>query len=232
MMNTEKPIGIITAMKCEAKYLLEIANIRETRFVGGQKFYVGKIKSNEVVISVCGVGKVFAAICTQTMLTELNCGHIINIGVAGALANEVEINDIVLAKDVVQYDMDTSALGDPVGMISGIDIVNIPCDTDRLYHLKKAADTARFINHIGTIATGDRFFNDEKTRAYVADKFGAYAGEMEGAAVGQVCFVNNVPFNVVRIISDKAGENSSVEYGNNVKTAAKKLSELIRVYFE
>lgn len=231
-MTNEKPIGIITAMKCESEQLFDFMNIKRTEVIGGQKFYLGKINDEDIVISVCGVGKVFAAICAQTMITSFDCKYIINIGVAGALAEKVDINDIVFASDVVQYDMDTSALGDPVGMISGINIIKIPCDDCKIRSLKRAADKAGVKSHIGTIATGDRFFKDEYTRIYIAEKFGAYAGEMEGAAIGQVCCINNIPFNVVRIISDKAGGNSSVEYSSNLKCAVTKLSDIMKIYFK
>lgn len=225
-------MGIITAMKCEAEKLLEQMSTAECSYTGGQSYYSGEIHGNKVVVCVCGVGKVFAAIASQTLITQFGCGHIINVGVAGSLSEDINIGDVVLADKVVQYDMDTSALGDPVGMVSGIDMTYFSCDNNKIAELVKAAVQTGISHFTGVIATGDRFFNDEEIRAYVANTFNAVAGEMEGAAVGQVCFVNSIPFNVVRIISDKAGKNSTSEYEINVKTAAEKLSNMIRVYFE
>lgn len=223
--------GIVTAMKCEAQKLLEISKITEKQLVGSQLFYKGTINGNDVVICVCGVGKVFAAICTQTLITVFNCDYIVNLGVAGSLSDNVKINDVVFASDVVQYDMDTSALGDPVGMISGINMIKIPCSEKNISKLIKAADCAGVKSSVGTIATGDKFFNDEETRKFVAEEFGAYAGEMEGGAVGQVCRINEKPFNIVRIISDRAGKTSSEEYEMNVITASERLTDIMKNYF-
>lgn len=224
--------GIITAMTQEGEKLIENADINERVTIGFQTYYIGTVANQDVVISVCGVGKVFAAICTQTMIVKFGCDHILNVGVAGSLDNNIDINDVVFAENVVQYDMDTSALGDPKGMISGINIIEIPCDNSQLELVRKSAKAVGLSLKKGTIATGDKFFKDIKSREKIAQRFNAKAGEMEGGAVGQTAFSSGIPFNVVRIISDKAGENSANEYSENCQSSANLLAKVILKYFE
>ena len=124
-MKYEK-VGIICAMKSEAEQLLAAMTKLETKKIGSMEFHLGTIGKKEVVLCVCGIGKVFAAVCAQTMLLTFAPDCLINSGVAGSLTDALEILDIAVATELVQHDMDTSPLGDPVGMISGIKRVYLP----------------------------------------------------------------------------------------------------------
>ena len=121
-------IGVIGAMQMEVDNLQ--ANMTDTKVVeySGITFVEGKIDGKSVVAAKCGIGKVFAAICAQTMILEFNVDMIVNIGVAGSLTKDLSVFDVAVATNVVQHDMDTSALGDPVGLLSGINMVLLPAD--------------------------------------------------------------------------------------------------------
>lgn len=213
-------LGIIAAMKIEAE-LIEaemIDIVRETH--GSIEFCIGKIGGTDVVLAVCGIGKVFAGICAQTMIVTYSPDAVINTGVGGTLTKQLSVGDVAVSSAVVQHDMDTSALGDPVGLISGINIIEIPADR---VLAEKVSDIVRDMGIrtvLGIIATGDRFIGDNESRAKIADKFGAIACEMEGAAIGQVCYVNRVPFVVIRAISDDADNGACDDYPTFAKKAA------------
>ena len=132
-------IGIICAMASEADKLLAAMTKIEIKTVGSMEFHLGTIGKKEVVLCVCGIGKVFAAVCAQTMLLTFAPDCLINSGVAGSLTDKLDILDIAVAKELVQHDMDTSPLGDPVGMISGINRVYLPADEELADCIEKAA---------------------------------------------------------------------------------------------
>lgn len=214
-------IGIIAAMKVEAEFLIEDLENVKIHEISGISFYQGFLKDKEVVIAVSGVGKVNAAICTQTMILRFSPSLIVNTGVGGGLNANMKIGDIVIASYVVQHDMDTSAVGDPLGYISGIDLVKIPCykpTQELLMSLSKSHKDTTFYN--GVIATGDQFMNSKIKAKFVTDTFDAIVCEMEGASIGQVCYVNNINFNVIRIISDNGDENSGLDYSKFLKDVA------------
>ena len=201
-MKRNAPIGIIGAMQIEIEGLkAEMTGMTE-EVIGGVRFARGDLCGVDTVLAVCGVGKVFAAIAAETMILRYAPRALLNTGVAGGLAEGLRVGDIVLADAVVQHDMDTSPLGDPVGMLSGLGIVRIPTDEKLLAVLKKAAERAGFSHRVGTIATGDQFIASEAQKARIAANFGAIACEMEGGAIGQVATVNGVPFAALRAISD------------------------------
>lgn len=117
--------GIIGAMKIEIEALNAQMENRQTKTVSGIEFTSGTLCGREVVTAVCGIGKVFAAMCAQTMILLYSPDRIINTGVAGSLSMKLNIGDIAVSDFVVEHDMDTSPLGDPVGMISGLSLIHI-----------------------------------------------------------------------------------------------------------
>ena len=153
---------------------------------------------------------------------------IINTGVAGTLSGELSIGDIAVAADVVQHDMDTSPLGDPVGLISGLNIVHMQTNSALADAVVSAIDRLGGKSLRGTIATGDVFVADAAKKAYIRDTFGAIACEMEGGAIGQVCTVNEVPFVIIRAISDGGNEESPMDYPTFVKMAAARSAAVVQ----
>lgn len=221
-------IGIIGAMDIEVQALKDLMTDPEIRTISTVDFYSGTINGMKVVVAVAGVGKVNAAVCTQTMILEYNPSYIINVGVAGGLAPELGIGDIAVAENVVEHDMDTSPIGDVPGYISGINIVRIPCDSWLSEMMCKASSHIDGIKVLkGTIASGDQFISTDAERCKITDNFGAIAAEMEGASIGHVCYMNKVPFGVLRAISDGANSDSSMDYPTFAKIAAAHSIEII-----
>lgn len=212
-MNTENDMtGIIAAMSCEAEMLLDIMQDKAEHKAGGATFYTGKIANEQVVLSTCGVGKVFAASCALAMIMKFSPDRIINTGVAGALSPSLNKLDTVVAVSAVQHDMDTSALGDLPGEISGIKKVFFECDektSEKLFACVKASGgTAKH----GIVATGDRFVASAEDKAYIRNTFGADCADMEGGAIAHVCFINGVPFAALRTMSDGADGDASGDF--------------------
>ena len=221
-------IGIIAAMNVEMNSLRSYMENTETEVISGIRFVRGYLDGKEVVTAVCGIGKVFAALCTQTMIMHYEPEAIINTGVAGTLTDALSIGSIAVSTAVVQHDMDTSPLGDPVGLISGINKIEIPADRLLTSKLFACAKVMGINTTAGVIASGDQFVASSEKKQLIVDRFGAIACEMEGAAVGQVCYVNKVPFCVLRAISDSADGSSHMDYPQFVKMAAEQSVNLMR----
>lgn len=221
-------IGIIAAMNVEMESLRSYMENTQTEVISGVTFVRGTLEGREVVTAVCGIGKVFAALCAQTMILKYNPECIINTGVAGTLTDALSIGSIAVSSAMVQHDMDTSAIGDPVGLISGINIIEIPADAKLSARLSACADEMNIKTVTGVIASGDQFVASSERKAFITDHFSAIACEMEGAAIGQVCYVNQVPFCVLRAISDSADGSSHMDYPVFVKMAAEQSVNLLR----
>ncbi len=221
-------IGIIGAMEVEVQALKDLMDNAELKEISSVVFYRGKINGIDTVVAVAGVGKVNAAVCAQTMILEYSPDYIINTGVAGGLSEELKIGDVAVADKVAEHDMDTSPLGDELGFITGIDRVYMPCDeyiSGLMYDAAKSVDGINAVR--GTIASGDQFIASEEQRGFIKKNFSAVAAEMEGAAIGHVCTMNNVKFGVLRAISDGANSDSTIDFPTFTKMAVKNTVEII-----
>lgn len=225
-------IGIIAAMVPEIEAVKAAMTDKETKKISGIEFVSGKLYGKDAVVAKCGIGKVFAAICTQTMILTYSPDYVINIGVGGTLTSKLTIGDIAISGDVVQHDMDTSPLGDPVGLVSGINIVHFPADKRLTDGLMRAAAKVGVNSLVGTVASGDQFIASGEKKAFIRDSFSAVCCEMEGAAVGHVCYVNGVPFAVLRAISDSADDSSHMDYGEFVLFAAERSFNVISEFIK
>ena len=220
-------IGIIGAMSAEVEALKAKIENSLTEKVSGVEFVSGKLCGKDVVVAQCGIGKVFAAICAQTMIIRYGATTLINTGVAGTLCDKIGILDLAVSSAVVQHDMDTTAIGDAPGLISGINVVEIPASAKLCERVLKIA-TAQGEKAIGgVIASGDQFINNRERKQFIRDTFDAIACEMEGAAIGHVCYVNGVDFVIIRCISDNASGEAEMEYPEMVKIAAVKSQKLV-----
>lgn len=226
-------IGILGAMEVEVQELIEnMENIKEET-ISRITFYSGTLQGKNVIVARCGVGKVHSGICAQTMILKYAPDAIINTGVAGSLNADLDIADIVISDSVVQHDFDTSAFGDPKGLISGINLVKIPCPQELVRKIKKSADTIVGTNVVvGTIASGDQFICSSERKDFIVNNFGALCAEMEGAAIGQVCYINNVDFCIVRSMSDKADGSAHMDFPTFTQIAAKKSTQLINEFLK
>ena len=219
-------IGIIGAMEEEVKNLISLLEGRRSETVGSVTFERGRLFGKEVAVARCGIGKVFAAICTEAMIIRYSPSLIINTGVGGAVGVGISVTDVVVADKLVQHDMDTSAIGDPKGLVSGINVIYFEADKRAVSIAAEAAAAACAKVHIGTVATGDLFVSTSEEKARIAELFGASACEMEGAAIAQTAYVNNTPFCVVRSISDSADEESSMDYMEFLPIAARNSTKI------
>jgi len=217
-------IGIIGAMDIEIEKINARLENKKEEIISGVTYTQGTLGKMEVVTAICGVGKVFAAICTQTMILRYKPDAIINSGIAGTLSDKVGVLGTVVATALVQHDMDTSPLGDPKGLISGINVIEFPTDEALAEKICKSIKTP-YIR--GIIASGDCFVADIEKKETIRDTFNAVACEMEGAAVAHVCYMSNVPFCVVRTISDGANEGSTLTYEEFRVKAANLSSEIM-----
>ena len=225
-------IGIICAMKIEAEAMEKQMCDVCTEEISGVTFTRGKLCGKDVVLSVCGIGKVFAAVCTEAMILRYAPALILNSGVAGTLTPALSIGDIAIASTLVQHDMDTSPIGDPVGLISGINKIHFEADKTAVGSLERAAASVGARGAVGTIASGDQFLSDAGRKKWIADTFGAIACEMEGAAIAQVAYVNRTPFAVLRAISDSADGSSHMDYPVFAQMAAEQSVRLLLTFLQ
>lgn len=220
-------IGIIGAMTVEVDTLnRSMADAVFEEFLG-IKFCKGRIHNKDVVTAVCGIGKVAAAMCASAMILKYAPDAIINSGVGGALSSKLDVGDIVIADDLVQHDMDTSGLGDPLGLISGINVIEIKTDDRIKRMLEEVICEAGYNYLLGRIATGDQFISSNDKKATIINNFSADACEMEGGSIAQVCYTAGVPFCVIRAISDNADGDADVSYGEFVGKAAEKAIHIV-----
>lgn len=219
-------IGIIGAMDIEVAILRDKMVNPTVETISGVDFIRGKLEGRDVVLARSGVGKVFAAICAQTMILKYGVKAIINSGVAGTLTGELHIGDVAISTACVQHDMDTSPVGDPVGLLSGINVVELPADTTLVGELDKVCADAGVNHRLGVIATGDQFVATHERRDWICDQFKAIAVEMEAGSIAHVCYVNKVPFASIRVISDEASGDVHIDYMTFVKKAAATSSDI------
>lgn len=221
-------IGIIGAMSVEVDDLKACMSNVAIETISGIDFYEGSIHGVTCVVAKCGVGKVHAAICAQAMILQYHPHAVINTGVAGGIGADIKIGDVVISSGLVQHDMDTTAVGDEIGLISGLNLVIIPATKTLVDLIASAAQTVYDGRvHIGLIATGDQFICAAEKLRTIADHFHASACEMEGGSIAQVCYINRVDFVVIRAISDNADDEASVDFLQFAKESAQKSAKLI-----
>ena len=222
---SSKVIGIIGAMDIEVNSIIASMKRKKEKVIGSIRFVSGRIYGKKVVVAKCGIGKVFAALCAQTMILNYKPSVIVNTGVAGSLKSGLNVLDVVIASSVVQHDMDTSAIGDPKGLISGINVINIDTDKKMANIMSNAAELTKCRIHTGVIASGDKFISNKDEKNNIRQQFDAVACEMEGAAIGQVCYVNEIPFLVLRTISD--GDGAEMDYMEFAPKAAEQAAKIV-----
>lgn len=228
-------IGIICALSIEVEELTKLLTNKEEKTIAKMKYICGEINGKKVVMTECGIGKVNAAMSTQVMIDHYNPQVIINSGIAGSVSKTLKIGDIVISKDCVQHDFDGTQMGDPKGLIQYNDEtrIDIPVNKDVAEKLFEACKDIKDTNVVlGRIATGDIFVAEKAMRQSVADEFDALACEMEGGAVAQVCYRNDVPCAVLRCISDDFDENQFMDFMEFRFLAADKSMAAIKNFLE
>lgn len=223
-------IGIIGAMEEEITNVLEDMNVVATKNALGLDFHLGTLNnsSNNIVLVRSGIGKVNAALCAQVLIDLFAVDAVINVGVAGAIDKNIKIGDIVISTDAVQHDFDTSALGDKPGVISRMDTSEFHADPMLIEAAKKAVEGVGFPVYEGRIASGDQFVSEPALKEKIAELFNPICCEMEGAAIAHACYLNRVPFVIIRAISDNAEEGCDVNYERFFRESAVTAGRIIK----
>lgn len=207
-------IGIIGAMEEEVNILKEKMSIDAVEKKASMEFFKGKLNDKEVVIVRSGISKVNAAVCTQILIDDFNVDCVINTGIAGSLQNKIDIGDIVISSDAMQHDVDATGFGYDPGVIPRMESSVFKAD-ERLIELAKKvceAEIPSIAAHVGRVVTGDQFISDREVKNKIESNFHGYCTEMEGAAIAQAAYLNNVPFVILRAISDKSDDSATVDY--------------------
>lgn len=207
-------LGIIGAMDEEvAKVKEQMENVQIMK-KAAMEFFEGTVNGHPVVVVRSGIGKVNAAMCTQILADTYHVDAIINTGIAGSLNADINIGDIVLSTDTLEHDMDAVAFGYPLGQIPRMDTLSFEAD-ERLREMAKQScekvnpDITVFE---GRIISGDQFVSDKVKKQWLVEHFAGYCTEMEGAAIAHAAYLNQIPFLIIRAISDKADDSATVDY--------------------
>lgn len=227
--NNQEIIGIIGAMDEEVMLLKDVIRINEMKNIASMDFYQGIIGNIKVVIVKCGMGKVNAGICAHTLINEFGCTKIINTGVAGSLDARLDIGDIVVSVDAVQHDFTVEAIGFKKGEIPYTGLYAFPADNNLRNEVLNAFKELNLNINIyeGRICSGDQFISMPEQKDKIVSDFGGMCCEMEGAAIAQTCYLNNIPFVIIRAISDKPDGTGTVDFETFKAEAAKRCSMII-----
>jgi len=232
--DTTERIGIIGAMDTEITMLKEAMDIEKVESFDDITFYSGKLAGRDVVLVKCGMGKVNAGICTLALITTYNAKIIINSGVAGSLDNRLDIEDIVISSDAVQHDFDVSPIGFKKGEIPYTGKISFEADKDlrkkAVEAIEACASDIKMME--GRVCTGDQFISSDDQKSSIIGPFGGLCCDMEGGAIAQVCYLNDIPFVLVRAISDKADGSASEDYEEFEAHAAKRSAAVVKYMIE
>jgi adenosylhomocysteine nucleosidase len=206
-------LGIVAAMTEELENLIKTMDVESKEKKAEMTFYSGTLFNKKVVLVVCGIGKVNAAVCAQILIDGFNVDNVINVGIAGGIGENIYPGDVVVADNLVQHDMDTSAFGDRIGQIPRLDTYDFKCEEKLVSTAYEASRKLNDVNgFVGRIVSGDQFIADIEKIKWLNKEFNAAACEMEGVSIAQVCHLNNIPFVVIRSISDNANNGAHMDY--------------------
>ena len=222
-------VGIIGAMEVEVELLKSEMTISNIVKKASMEFFEGTIGGTEVVVVKSGIAKVNAGICVQILSDVFNVTHILNTGVAGSLNAKINIGDIVLSTDACYHDVDATVFGYKKGEIPQLGVLSFPADKDMIEKAKAAIKSAAPDLGVfeGRICSGDQFISSPEIKEGIIKDFGGTCVEMEGAAIAQACYLNNIPFVIIRAISDKADGSDIVDYPVFEKKAAHDCAALV-----
>lgn len=226
---TKTKLGIIGAMEIEVALLLEKLENRQESTAAGSTFYEGTLEGLDAVIVQCGVGKVNAAMCAQTLCGRFGVTHLVNTGIAGSLCAQLDIGDLVVSRDAMYHDFDCVHFGYPYGRVPGMDVTAFPADDTLLAYAFAAAEAVNSGHtKVGRIASGDQFVADPAVKQKIVENTRGLCTEMEGAAIAQTAYRNGIPFVILRAISDKADDSAEMDYPTFEKLAAHRCAEVTR----
>ncbi|MFU0823779.1 5'-methylthioadenosine/adenosylhomocysteine nucleosidase [Clostridium sp.] len=222
-------IGIIGAMDEEIEILLKNIELIKKDKKASMEFNLGKLWEKDVVVVRSGIGKVNAAVCAQILIDDYKVDRIINVGVAGGIGKEIMPGDVVIGDSLIQHDVDTSVFGDELGQIPRLGTYDFKADLDLVRLAKKVCENStEHKSFIGRIASGDQFIASVEKIRWLNEKFNAIACEMEGASIAQVCYLNSIPFVIIRSISDNANNGAHIDYERFVPIGVKNSTNILK----
>ncbi len=222
-------LGIIGAMELEVETLLGVMENKTASEKAGSTFYEGTLSGLPVVVVQCGVGKVNAAICAQILCDCFGVTHLVNTGIAGSLCAELDIGDLLISSDAMYHDMDAVHFGYPMGKVPGMDVITFPADEAMVMLAYAAAEEVNpGHTRIGRVASGDQFVAEKALKEKIIAITGGLCTEMEGTAIAQTAYRNNLPFVILRAISDKADDSAEMDYPTFERIAAHRCAEVTR----
>lgn len=222
-------IGIIGAMEEEVLALKEAMEEVQIERYASLDFHRGKLSGKDVVVVKSGIGKVNAAICAQLLIDKFGVDRLINTGIAGSLDEKINIGDVVISTDALHHDMDATLFGDPPGQVPRMDTLSFPADAKMRLLAKEINEVVNYDikTYMGRIASGDQFVSDGEIKQRIVKSFAPLCVEMEGAAIAQVAYLNQIPYIIIRAISDKANSSAKVDYPKFEKAAIKRSVRLV-----
>ena len=222
-------LGIIGAMVVEVETLKsEMSNLTVTK-KAGMEFYDGILEGLPVVVVQCGVGKVNAAMCAQVLCDCFGVTHLVNTGIAGSLCAELDIGDLLISSDAMYHDFDVQHFGYEMGEVPGMGVLTFAADEEMISYAVAAAEAVNPGHScIGRVASGDKFVAEKAVKENIIEKTKALCTEMEGAAIAHVAFRNQLPFVILRAISDKADDSAEMDYPTFEAIAAHRCAQVAR----
>ncbi|MCG0274688.1 MAG: 5'-methylthioadenosine/adenosylhomocysteine nucleosidase [Thermosediminibacteraceae bacterium] len=222
-------IGIIGALDKELAMFYEKLKDVKTMTRASLTFFSGTLEGKSVVVVKSGVGKVNAALCTQLLIDYFRPSVIFCTGVAGALREDLDVGDVVISTDVVQHDVDGTAFGHELGEIPNLGVKYFQAD-EKLVEIayevaRKLIKKKKVVK--GRVLSGDQFISSLEKVVFLREYFDGACVEMEGGAIAQVCYINKVPFLIIRSISDKANHKAVMVYDEFATEAARNSSEIV-----
>lgn len=227
-------IGIIGAMEEEVAKLKAEMTKAEKASKASMDFLKGKLCGKDVVVVRSGIGKVNAAVCTQILIDDYKVDRVINTGVAGGLYSELNVGDIVISNDALYHDFDVTGFGYEEGVIPRMKTSTFVADSELA---SKAKEVCERVNpdikcFIGRVVSGDQFISTNSKKEWLVEKFNGYCTEMEGCGIAHAAYLNNIPFVIIRAISDKADGSAKVDYSEfemkAIEHTVKLMTELIK----
>lgn len=222
-------IGIIGAMELEVAQLKEEMTIEGIEKKAGMDFYQGTLNGASVVVVRCGIGKVNAALCVQILADLFQVTHVINTGVAGSLNASLDIGDILISRDALHHDMDVTIFGYQPGEVPQMGFREFKADARMVALAREACEKVNPDIHavLGRVVSGDQFISSRETKERLISLFQGDCAEMEGASIAHGAYLNNLPFVIIRAISDKADDSAEMDYPSFERAAAKHSASLV-----
>lgn len=223
-------IGIIGAMELEVEQLKKEMAVESVIKKAGMDFFKGTLSNVPVVVVRSGIGKVNAALCVQILADVFQVSHVINTGVAGSLNAKLDIGDILISRDVLHHDMDATIFGYQPGEVPQMGFREFKADERMMELAREACEKANPDIHVmfGRVVSGDQFISSKEVKERLITQFQGDCAEMEGASIAHGAYLNNLPFVIIRAISDKADDSAEMDYPTFEAAAARHSAALVK----